>query len=50
MEIGTELAEDLAAELLTRRGFVVDVEHLALFGLCADCSHAMRDADGYSRT
>jgi Fur family ferric uptake transcriptional regulator len=28
----------LAADLTARRGFVVDIAHVALFGLCAECA------------
>lgn len=35
-----ELMRPLAAELATRRGFTVDIGHMALFGTCADCAAA----------
>jgi Fur family ferric uptake transcriptional regulator len=37
-EIGTDVLDPLAAQLGRDRGFQVDVGHVALFGLCADCA------------
>jgi Fur family ferric uptake transcriptional regulator len=36
-ELPTELMDGLAAELTERSGFALDVSHLALSGLCANC-------------
>ncbi len=38
------LADELAARLLTERGFVLDRSHFTVFGSCADC--AVRSAGG----
>jgi Fur family ferric uptake transcriptional regulator len=32
-----ELADELAATLLTQRGFVLDRSHFTVFGTCSDC-------------
>jgi Fur family transcriptional regulator, ferric uptake regulator len=37
MELPTELMGNLATELADRHGFALDVSHLALSGLCANC-------------
>jgi Fur family transcriptional regulator, ferric uptake regulator len=37
MELPTELMGGLAAELADRHGFTLDVSHLALSGICANC-------------
>ncbi len=36
-EVPPELLDDLARHLADRRGFALDVTHLALSGLCRDC-------------
>ena len=36
-ELPTELMGSLAAELADRHGFTLDVSHLALSGICANC-------------
>ena len=37
MELPTDLMGDLAAQLADRHGFTLDVSHLALSGICANC-------------
>jgi len=37
MELPTELMGSIAAELADRHGFTLDVSHLALSGICANC-------------
>jgi Fur family ferric uptake transcriptional regulator len=37
MELPTELMGGLVAELADRHGFTLDVSHLALSGICANC-------------
>jgi len=38
VDVPTELADALAAQLLTERGFVLDRSHFTVFGACADCA------------
>ena len=40
MELPNELMNGLAAELVDRHGFTLDVSHLALSGICANCQEA----------
>jgi Fur family ferric uptake transcriptional regulator len=37
-EVEPELFDDVSARLWADQGFVMDVEHLALFGRCAGCA------------
>jgi Fur family ferric uptake transcriptional regulator len=39
-EVETALFDEVAGRMLAEHGFTVDVEHLALFGTCADCTRA----------
>jgi Fur family ferric uptake transcriptional regulator len=41
-EVDPELFDDVATRLLTAEGFVMDVDHLALFGRCAACASGGR--------
>jgi Fur family ferric uptake transcriptional regulator len=42
-EIGAEEVADLARELETSRGFRMDLGHLSVVGVCADCREASED-------
>jgi Fur family transcriptional regulator, ferric uptake regulator len=42
-EVPTELLDELSRELCARFGFVLDATHLALSGLCRDCSSTDED-------
>ena len=42
-EIGTEDVSDLAADLESARGFRMDLGHLSVVGVCADCREASED-------
>ena len=39
-EVAPEVLDPLVADLAGSRGFLVDIGHVALFGLCRDCASA----------
>jgi Fur family ferric uptake transcriptional regulator len=45
-EAPTAMLGDLASRLSTERGFSTDVGHVALFGVCGDCSESAGIEDG----
>ena len=44
--LSADLLDGVAHELLTTQGFKLDASHVALAGLCAECSKTKEDTDG----
>ena len=47
-EVPVSMVADLAARLVEERGFSADVGHIALFGVCGDCSEAVTTVEEQS--